>query len=168
VKGRVSFGGKPVPKAKVYLRPRYGETVLQGETDAMGQFEVQASDEMPSSIAVIASDLAPYTGTMDVSAAGQPLEIVMDAGKPLRVRLVRGQNIGVPNVPILYESGSGGLGLTLPDKPVIAVTDEQGRFTWEHAPKLMAVCSALLPESEPYEFWVDRNKNGELVIKVGE
>ncbi len=167
VKGTVSFGNKPVPKAKVYLRSRFDEVMLQGETDATGQFEVQASDEMSFGIAVVASDLAPYSGTVDVSATGQPLEVVMDAGKRIQGRLVRGQNIGVPHVSILYQGSSGGPGLTLPEKPVIAVTDEQGRFTWEHAPKLMSICSALLPDSDPYEFWLDPNKNGESVIKLG-
>jgi len=55
----------------------------------------------------------------------------------------------------------------MPTQPVVATTDDQGRFTWPHAPRDTVECSVLLPGgTDPQPFEWDANKDDPLEVHL--
>jgi hypothetical protein len=164
VKGTVRFADQPVAGARVFLSSAANPTI----TDANGQFEILADTQGIGHLTIVANDLAPKCQAVKVAAGAPPLVVTLDAGRPLKGRLLRGQRAGIANTPILFNGFANRLnGAPLPSQPVIATTDAEGRFTWPHAPKDVVACQALLPEGgDPWDFEWDATKNDEFAIHV--
>jgi hypothetical protein len=68
-------------------------------------------------------------------------------------------------VPILF---TGWLTLTLSENPVIATTDNDGRWTWENAPPDPVRGTAILPSGRLWYWQEQGNKPVEIKIPLTE
>jgi hypothetical protein len=141
-KGTVLAAGKPVRGAKVFF---FGpvwyccrEASGSGETDADGRFTLASRMRGPGLAVVVSKEHAPLCQMVEFSP-DRPLALVLEEGRPLQGRLVDKQKNALANAHILlgHVRPPGEVNtVDLSDQPVVAGTDENGRFTWAHAPRL--------------------------------
>jgi len=167
VKGTIRTGGQPIRQAKVHLFGATDTGEAGGVTDDEGRFQVLAETPGKAAIVVTSENFAPYYQLITVGASAEPLALTLDAGRTLKGRVVRGRNIGVPRVPILFNCPQARFCSDLTEKPVIATTDDEGRFVWPHAPRLLLSCSVLTPDGDPVEFDWDTTKDDETIVTIG-
>jgi hypothetical protein len=173
VTGTVSANGKPVVGANVYLQGPLN-VVQQTTTNGEGQFQVGAQEPGKQPLMVVAKGLAPKREAVEVQEETKPLSIVMDAGRPLTMRVVHGARIPIADVPVLLATVTGRQGpqnpqppeLYLPEKPVLGTTGEDGRFVWPHAPRAIVLGTLLLPSGRSHFFEWDARKDEEFVLKL--
>jgi hypothetical protein len=169
LKGDIHTAGQPVPAAKVLLHldgEGYLDFAGQAVADAQGHFEVRVNGEGHATAIVFADHLAPLTQPIVLSAEGPPLALTMNAGRPLKGRVVQGKRIGVPNTPILLSMFLDDDEIGLPENPVIATTDAEGRFVWLHAPKNHLECRIFSESGAPVDISWDTTKEDEKIMTV--
>jgi hypothetical protein len=163
--GTIVFEGKPVAGAKCFLRDPFTESLASGVSDKDGRFTIPAPVLGKLRMGVVAKDFAPKCVEVEITETPKPVTIELDRGRRLTGRVIRGKRAGQPDLPVVFSSFAGEPG-TLTDQLVIGTTDQEGRFIWEHAPKMVVGCAVLLPEGEPYEFEWDATLNTETLVEL--
>jgi hypothetical protein len=172
--GTVTAGGQPLAGATVWYMPplhAFGKNeparVAQAVTGADGKFSYPARADGDGTLLVIAKGFAPLDQKVTIGGREiQKLDLVLDAGQKRSGRLVQPGKKGVPNVPIVL---IGVMGTFVTESPVIATTDAQGNFTWDHAPVLSKQpmqLQALLPDGRMWWFRWDCSKEKPLEVPV--
>ncbi len=165
IEGTVTTAGQPVPGAKVFVSLQPSGAKKQAVADAQGHFTTTTEEPGKALVTVLAKDLAPGYQAAEIADEPKPLSIVLDAGRPLKGRVERAPGNPVAGVPITFNAFPAS-GMILAENPVIAVTDDRGFFTWEHAPSRVAWCSVLLTDGSPFSFQWDTAKNAEKVVRI--
>ncbi len=151
-KGTVLAAGKPVRGVKVYGfgAPWHDVHWANGsaETDAEGQFTIVSHVRGPGVVAVMSKDHAPLCQYVEFSAE-RPLALALEEGRVVEGQLIDDSRNGFARAHLLLDAlqTPGGTWVRLPEEPVLATTDENGRFTWRHAPRL-SLSFDVLPEHE--------------------
>ncbi len=170
IRGTVTSGGQPVAGAKISLTSRYAREGIETDTGADGQFEIRWEETGQPGMTVFAKNFALYCAPVEVSADMKPLAIALEAGRPLKGRVVDRLGHAVANAPILFAGIPGAKVCYFPaSRPVVGTTDADGRFTWEHAPRRplpSALYEVLLPDDGSELFLWDTTKNDELRVAL--
>jgi hypothetical protein len=136
ISGTVSSAGQPVPNAIVWLTNWTG--ISEATTDAAGRFEISVNEKGEKEIGVAAPGFAPLRQTVKSSPDSAPLSFDLEKGRRVTARIVdkkNGQKDGSPNQKVFFTGFFPEPGL-MKSQILIGVTDREGRFTWEHAPRM--------------------------------
>ena len=157
VRGQVAHGGKVVAGATVRLLPLTSTgtafvtspTIRQAATDADGRFELPGVPEGPHRLAVIASNLAPYTTTVDVTP-GLTLAVALEVGFALEGRVEAG---GIPVAGARVSILVIGCEFLTDRRPLReSSTDSEGRYKLDGLDPEKPVRLVVLAEGHrPYE-----------------
>ncbi len=175
ITGVVTSQGRPVAGVKLYLQGR-ASAIHQATTDAAGRYAMGAQEPGKWILLAVAKELAPKREAFELAEEPKTLDLELDAGRALSVRVVFGARTPVRDLPIVLMSVLGGppranprpATLYLPDKPVLGTTDAEGRFVWKHSPRDLAECALLMPSGEFVQFEWDGRKDDEVIVKVQE
>jgi len=130
VTGRVlGTDGLPVEGASISLDPFSMEPTLV-RTDADGRFQLPRMDGRDVELTVMAEGRAPVVRSVDVSSGMAPLEIVLEPGGVLRLRLVDEDGEPVSGGEVVLEQWKDHRHLV----KWSARSDADGRIAWDGAP----------------------------------
>jgi RNA polymerase sigma factor (sigma-70 family) len=131
-------GGFPISGAKVLAGPRGMGGSREAKTDLDGSFELRGV--MPGQIPVTAQapQYAPTTRVVDAATNTGPVELVLEPGKILKLRVVNAAGQPVPNAYVWLNTMDHrllpGEVTALSQASFSPRTDEDGRVMWDQAP----------------------------------
>lgn len=169
VPGTVRFEGQPVEGVTVCVDARFASDSGQATTDATGQFKLRLEAEDKYTLLFVANGLAPKRATATLTPDMRPLAVEMDAGHPVRGRILKGPRTPIANAPVLFVGFPRGE-QPPPNgvQPVIATTDAEGSFTWAHAPKDSVVCAVFPPDGgDAIKFELDATQENAPDVHLG-
>ena len=140
-----SANDRPVAGARVMIGERFVHGMPTTWTDADGGFEIRGIPEGVAIITVQHPDYAPEIAE-DVAWAGRTrrIQIRLSRGKPLAGIVVDGNGVGLDQVQVVCTRwrARDTIGLR-------TLTDEEGRFRFEHAPEGRMLFSFTKPGAKP-------------------
>jgi hypothetical protein len=164
--------GRPIPQATIFFRaqpdPLQKKPMLQMpevKTDEAGGFAFRTRMAGESQIVALAKNRPPLQHKFVLTDDQAPLALTPPAGRKLTGQIVDTSRKPVAGVPILF---TGWQTLTLSENPVIATTDDDGRWTWENAPPDPTRGTAILPSGRLWYWQEQGNKPVEIKIPLVE
>jgi hypothetical protein len=169
VKGVVVSQGKPLAGATVFFQGAAGvDRQEQMATDAEGRFAFPAVGECTAAFVVLAEHLAPFYQKVRIAINGPAYQLALESGRPAKARLVNAHHQVLANATLLFEGFTDYAGAPLPTQPVIGITDDNGQFTWEHAPEVPVRLRVLLPSGETKSAIWKLGKPGAAELRLDE
>ncbi len=142
VRGQIADeAGQPIPQAKVaWSRESKWMASNYTTADDQGKFQLPPMTNGKLFLAVAAKDKKPQFEQIDVTPAMPPVQIALEPGRELRLKIVDAQGQPIPEVRALIEqwgsvySGIVGGELQLLNGISPEKTDEHGIYAWTSAP----------------------------------
>jgi hypothetical protein len=162
--------GAPVPGATIFfqappdaLQKKQVLQMPEVKTDENGRFEFRARTTGESQFYALAKNRPPLRHKFVLTDDPAPLAFTLLPGRKLTGQIVDTSRKPVEGVPVLFV---GWVGTGLPENPVIATTDADGRWTWENAPPDPVRGTAILPSGRLWYWQEQPNKPVEIKIPL--
>ena len=141
--------GAPRAGATVFMHPPRDPLRLEDQvplaelkTDLAGNFTFSLRIPGDVALGALMQGRTPLTHVRFVSAKPEPIKLQHGAGRRIQGKVVTDLDQPVAGVPVLFYGTDG---MLFPEQAVIATTDAEGRWHWDHAPPKHVVVSVLLP-----------------------
>lgn len=155
VRGRVTNAstGDPIMMARVRVGATMSDGAPMAWTDDEGRFEVTGVAAGRRVVTVHSPELAPTATHVDVlSGESSNVDFALEAGRAVRGRVTNPEGTAVGRATVMIASWRGFESLGLK-----AMTDDEGNFVIEDAPKDAFTVVAFAPGCEPAERDVPEN-----------
>jgi len=175
VRGKVvNPDGSPAAEAAIFwcsmFDPASAATVLKSietKSNAAGEFELRARVPENTKIVVLPkSGAAPLLHGLQASPEMDPVTLQLGIGRILKGKVVNRHTRPFADLPILF-SGWMESRVPFPVHPIVAVTDADGNWTWEGAPKGNVTGRVALP-SGAFQNWGEQRGDQSIVVSAEE
>ncbi len=134
----VDSAGAPIGDAKVRVGRRYHGGTCEGKTEADGTFSIGGCEPGLQTVCAEAAGYAATSVVAELSAADQPVRLVLHPGPTLRMRVVDKAGGPVAGANVFQEVDDNVPNHPGPSKPFLVnfhgATDREGRLAWTNAP----------------------------------